>query len=156
MAKCDQKHADKSTSNQAIIIRMLLPFMLLQAFSLLEVANLIKTAVYFVLFALLEEQVYTFVYNFILIIYQQYQCRQLFSNLFVHSVVVNLIPFLFVSYGEVLVIVFVIYDVNEKIGVTLMLVLMCSCNTVVIALAALVAFFVIRYNRRKEEENYDN
>lgn len=54
---------------------MLLPFMLLQAFSLLEVANLIKTAVYFALFALLEEQVYTFVYNFVLIIYQQYQCR---------------------------------------------------------------------------------
>lgn len=65
-----QKHTDKSTSNQATIIRLLLPFMLLQAFSLLEVANLIKTAVYFVLFALLEEQVYTFVYNFIIIIYQ--------------------------------------------------------------------------------------
>lgn len=111
---------------------------------------------YFVLFALLEEQVYTFVYNFILIIYQQYLCRQLFNNLFVHSIVVNLVPFAFVSYGEVLVIVFVIYDVNEKIGVTLMLVLMCCCNTAIIALAVAVALSVIRHNRKKEAENYDN
>ena len=60
------------------------------------------------------------------------------------------------SYGEVLVIVFVVYDVNEKIGLTLMLVLMCGFNTIIITLAAVVAVFVIRYNRRKEEENYDN
>lgn len=76
--------------------------------------------------------------------------------MFIHSVIVNLLPFLFVSYGEVLVIVFVIYDMNERIGLTLMLVLMCSFNTIIVVLAATVAFFIVRYNQRKEKENYDN
>ena len=67
-----------------------------------------------------------------------------------------MIPFTFISYGEVLVIVFVIYDVNEKIGLTLMLILMCSFNTIIVVLAVILAFFVICYNRKKDRENYDN